>query len=143
MVDAVLAYHLDPLVETVAKINSLATFKEREVFEPLVGTVKRVVNILKEPVDGDVDPELFVNQAEKDLYHELTVCEQELQKPLEKRDYIGVLERLSGLKAPIDHFFDEVLVLDEDMSLRQNRLALLTHIAGLFQQLADFSRIVL
>ena len=88
-------------------------------------------------------PRFFSSCTEKDLYHELTVCEQELQKPLEKRDYLGVLERLSGLQAPIDHFFDEVLVLDEDMSLRQNRLALLTHIAGLFQQLADFSRLVL
>ena len=143
VVDAVLAYHLDPLVETVGKINSLATFKEREVFEPLVGTVKRVVNILKEPVDLPVDSGRLLSQAEKDLYKALTVCEQKIQNPLEKRDYIGVLEQLSGLKAPIDHFFDEVLVLDEDMSLRQNRLALLTHIAGLFQQLADFSRIVL
>jgi glycyl-tRNA synthetase beta chain len=118
-------------------------FKESEVFEPLVGTVKRVVNILKEPVDAVVDPELFVNQAEKDLYQEVATCEQELEKVLAERDYGGVLERLSELKGPIDHFFDEVMVLDEDLSLRQNRLALLTRIANLFQQLADFSRLVL
>jgi glycyl-tRNA synthetase beta chain len=54
-----------------------------------------------------------------------------------------VLNRLSQLKAPIDGFFDEVLVLDQDLALRQNRLALLTRIANLFQQMADFSRIVL
>jgi glycyl-tRNA synthetase beta chain len=142
-VEAVLAYHLDPLVETVAKITALEAFKESEVFEPLVGTVKRVVNILKEPVDAVVDPELFVNQAEKDLYQEVATCEQELEKVLAERDYGGVLERLSELKGPIDHFFDEVMVLDEDLSLRQNRLALLTRIANLFQQLADFSRLVL
>jgi glycyl-tRNA synthetase beta chain len=142
-VEAVLAYHLDPLVETVAKITALEAFKESEVFKPLVGTVKRVVNILKEPLDVPVDSERLLSQAEKDLYHELTVCEQELHKPLAARDYNAVLERLSCLKGPIDNFFDKVLVLDEDMSLRQNRLALLTHIAGLFQQLADFSRIVL
>jgi len=135
--------HLDPLVETVAKMRTLETFKEREGFEPLLGTVKRVVNILKEPVDMSVDPQRFVNQAEKDLYENLIACEQDLEKPLAFRDYDAVLNRLSQLKAPIDGFFDEVLVLDQDLALRQNRLALLTRIANLFQQMADFSRIAL
>ncbi len=143
VVDAVLAHHLDPLVETVAKITTLKEYKEHEVFEPLVGTVKRVVNILKEPVDADVDPERFVNQAEKDLYTELTACEQSLEQPLAARDYGAVLERLSRLMVPINRFFDEVLILDEDLSVRQNRLAMLTRITSLFLQLADFSRIVL
>jgi glycyl-tRNA synthetase beta chain len=143
VVDAVLAQHLDPLVETVTKITSLKDYKARADFEPLVGTVKRVVNILKEPVDADVDPERFVNQAEKDLYTELTACEQGLEQPLAARDYGAVLERLSRLMVPIDRFFDEVLILDEDVSVRQNRLAMLTRINSLFLQLADFSRIVL
>jgi len=140
VVEAVLAYHLDPLVETVAKIRTLESFKEGEGFEPLLGTVKRVVNILKEPVDASVDPERFVNQAEKNLYRDLSTCEQDLEKSLATRDYDAVLNRLSQLKAPIDGFFDEVLVLDEDLAVRQNRLALLTRIANLFQQMADFSR---
>ena len=143
VVDAVLAYHLDPLVETVVKITALKDFKEHEGFEPLVGTVKRVVNILKEPVDADVVPERFVHQAEKQLYKELTACEGDLKDPMAARDYTAVLGRLSRLIAPIDYFFEEVLVLDEDLSVRQNRLAILSRIARLFQQLADFSRIVL
>jgi len=143
VVDAVLAYHLDPLVETVAKIRALETFKEDKEFEPLLGTVKRVVNILKEPVEETVDPNKFADQAEKDLYQQFTACEQDLKEPLAIRDYNAALERLSQLKDPIDRFFDEVLVLDEDLSLRRNRLALLTRIAGLFQQMADFSRITL
>jgi glycyl-tRNA synthetase beta chain len=143
VVDAVLAHHLDPLVETVAKMRTLETFKDREDFEPLLGTVKRVVNILKEPVDAPVDPQMFVNQAETNLYESLIACEQDLKKPLATRDYDAVLDRLSQLKAPIDGFFDEVLVLDQDLALRQNRLALLTRIAGLFRQMADFSRLAL
>jgi glycyl-tRNA synthetase beta chain len=143
VVDAVLAHHLDPLVETVAKMRTLETFKKREGFEPLLGTVKRVVNILKEPVDASVDPQRFVSQAEKDLYENLIGCERDLEKPLAARDYDAVLNRLSQLKAPIDGFFDEVLVLDQDLALRQNRLALLTRIANLFQQMADFSRLAL
>ena len=142
VVDAVLVYDLDPLVETVAKIRALEAFKERKEFEPLLGTVKRVVNILKEPVDETVDPNTFVNSAETDLYRQLTACEQDLKEALAVRDYNAALERLSQLKDSIDRFFEEVLVLDENLSLRQNRLALLTRIAGLFQQVADFSRIV-
>ncbi|MFP3869543.1 MAG: glycine--tRNA ligase subunit beta [Syntrophobacteria bacterium] len=137
--EAVLAYHLDPLVETVARIKILTEAKERDDFAALVGTVKRVVNILKEPVEVPVDPELFVNQAEKALYEQVTVCERALEKPSAARDYRAVFERLGGLKAPIDRFFDETLVLDKDLVLRQNRLALLSRTASLFRQLADFS----
>jgi glycyl-tRNA synthetase beta chain len=143
VVEAVLAFHLDPLVETVAKMRTLETFKDREDFEPLLGTVKRVVNILKEPVEAPVDPQRFVNQVETSLYESLIACEQDLKKPLAARDYDAVLDRLSQLKTPIDSFFDEVLVLDQDLALRQNRLALLTRIAGLFRQMADFSRLAL
>ena len=143
VVEAVLAHHLDPLVETVAKMKTLESFREREDFEPLLATVKRVVNILKEPVDAPVDPERLVNQAEKNLYENLIGCEQDLEKPLAARDYPAVLNRLSQLKTPTDVFFDEVLVLDQDLALRQNRLALLTRIANLFQQMADFSRLAL
>ena len=141
VVDAVLAYHLDPLTDTVEKIAALNEFKKSDAFDPLVGTVKRVVNILKEPVDTKVDPDKFAGQAEEDLYQELTACEAEIEKPLAGRDYASVLERLGRLKTPIDRFFDAVLVLDEDLSVRQNRLALLARIASLFEQLGDFSRI--
>ena len=143
VVEAVLVHHLDPLVETVAKMKTLGNFKEREDFEPLLATVKRVVNILKEPVDAPVDPERLVNQAEKNLYENLIGCEQDVEKPLAARDYPAVLNRLIQLKTPIDVFFDEVLVLDQDLALRRNRLALLTRIANLFQQMADFSRLAL
>jgi glycyl-tRNA synthetase beta chain len=143
VVDAVLAYHLDLLIETVAKINTLKSFRDREFFKALAGTVKRVVNILKEEVGTAVDPKRFVTQSEKDLYGELTDCEKDLEESLAARDYDAVLERLGSLKTPIDRFFDDVLVLDKDLAVRQNRLALLTRIAGLFRRLADFSRLVL
>jgi glycyl-tRNA synthetase beta chain len=143
VVEAVLARHLDPLVETVAKMRTLESFKARQDFEPLLVTVRRVVNILKEPMDEPVAPARLANRAEKNLYENLIACEQDLEKPLAERDYHAVLNRLSQLKTPIDAFFDEVLVLDQDLALRQNRLALLTRIANLFQQMADFSRLAL
>jgi len=141
VVDAVLASHLDPLVETMMKIEALKAFRSREDFGPLVVTVKRVVNILKEDVSPAVDPLRFTTQAEKDLYRALTASEEELRKPLAGQNYGAALQYLVRLKAPIDRFFDDVLVLDKDVAIRQNRLALLSRAAGLFRQLADFSRL--
>jgi len=141
VVDAVLAYHLDPLVETMVKIDALKAFRAREDFGPLLVTVKRVVNILKEEVGAAVDPLKFTTQAEKDLYRDLTTSEEELRKLLTGQNYGAALQYLVRLKAPIDCFFDDVLVLDKDLAIRQNRLALLSRVAGLFRRLADFSRL--
>ena len=90
-----------------------------------------------------MNPDGLVEEVEKELYNEVAACEKDLEKPLASRDYTAVLERLGSLKDPIDRFFEGVLVLDQDLTLRQNRLALLTRIAGLFARLGDFSRIVL
>jgi len=141
VVDAVLASHLDPLVETMMKIEALKAFRSREDFGPLVVTVKRVVNILKEDVSPAVDPLRFTTQAEKDLYRALTASEEELRKPLAGQNYGAALQYLVRLKAPIDRFFDDVLVLDKDVAIRQNRLALVSRVAELFRGLADFSRL--
>lgn len=141
VVDAVLAHHLDPLVETLMKIEALKAFRSREDFGPLVVTVKRVVNILKEEVSPAVDPLRFTTQAEKDLYRDLTASEEELKKLLAGQNHGAALQYLVRLKAPIDRFFDDVLVLDKDVAIRQNRLGLLSRVAGLFRRLADFSRL--
>jgi glycyl-tRNA synthetase beta chain len=141
VVEAVLARHLDRLVEAVGRIEALAAFREREDFASLVGTVKRVGNILKEPTAVPPEPERFVARAETELFAELQSCEQDLESFLAERNYGAALERLARLKAPIDQFFDDVLVLDQDMTLRQNRLALLTGIHGLFESIADFSHV--
>ncbi|MBW1979884.1 MAG: glycine--tRNA ligase subunit beta [Deltaproteobacteria bacterium] len=142
VVEAVLAYHLDPFVNTAAKIRTLTSFKARTEFEPLVATAKRVVNILKEEVQAEVEPELLVSQAEKELVEHLEKAEKEFADHIAAQDYDAALAKLAELKPPIDRFFDDVMVLDKDEKLRRNRLALLTRIAGLYRELADFSRIV-
>jgi len=141
VVDAVLAFHLDPLVDTMAKIDALKAFRDREDFGPLIVTVKRVANILKENVEGAVDPLKFANQAEKDLHRDLTAAEGEMGKLLAARNYGAAFQYLVRLKGPIDRFFDDVLVLDKDTAIRRNRLALLARVAGLFRNLADFSKL--
>lgn len=142
VVEAVLASQQDVLMEAVAKIDALKTFREQQEFGPLLTSVKRVLNILKEEVETPVDPERFVAPAEKELYQKLADSENKVEESLASSDYQRALEDLAGLKNPIDHFFDDVMVLDKDETLRRNRLALLTRIARLFQRIADFSRLV-
>jgi len=60
---------------------------------------------------------------------------------MEERDYEGAMVALAGLRKPVDEFFDHVLVMAEEKELRENRLALLAEIYGLFSQVADFSRV--
>jgi glycyl-tRNA synthetase beta chain len=60
---------------------------------------------------------------------------------LEKRDYPGVCRALAQLRGPVDAFFDQVLVMAEDLNVRRNRLALLARISQTFFNMADFSRI--
>jgi glycyl-tRNA synthetase beta chain len=59
----------------------------------------------------------------------------------EKRDYTNALCKLAALQAPVDRFFDDVMVMDEDSALRDNRLALLNALSKLFLQVADISRL--
>ncbi len=64
-----------------------------------------------------------------------------MQPLLRQRDYADALRSLAGLQAPVDHFFDEVMVMAEDPALRDNRLALLQGLANLFLQVADISQL--
>jgi glycyl-tRNA synthetase beta chain len=66
----------------------------------------------------------------------------ELVGPLaDARDYVGVLELLAGLEAHLESFFDEVMVMVDDLDIRENRIRLLHALAGLFLRVADISRL--
>ena len=62
---------------------------------------------------------------------------------IDKKDFIGALDALKKLSAPIDSFFDSVMVMDEDLNIRKNRLALLKSVDNLFAKIADFGKLVI
>jgi glycyl-tRNA synthetase beta chain len=141
LIDAALSAGMDDLLDAVARTKALARFTARSDFGALATAIKRVANIIKEPETAPVDKSLFKNPAEQLLIDELLRAEAAVSSRLTQSDFAGALESMAELKPPIDAFFDSVLVMDKDDSVRRNRLALLTRIRGLFALVADFRKI--
>jgi glycyl-tRNA synthetase beta chain len=142
VVDAVLARGLTDLTVALAKIEAMREFKVHPDFEPLAIAFKRVCNIIKNAGPGDVEPGLFENEAETDLYAEFRRIREKAGALIAKGDYGAALTEIAALRKPVDRFFESVLVMAEDERIRKNRLSLLREISELFFGIADFSRIV-
>jgi glycyl-tRNA synthetase beta chain len=140
-IDAAVAAGFDDLVDARSRIAALAAFKGREDFEPLAVAFKRVCNIVKEGVDTAVDTALFQDTAEGTLFASFTAVRDKVAAAVAGREYVEALAEIATLRAPVDTFFDKVMVMAEDPAVRTNRLALLTGIARLFAAIADFARI--
>ncbi len=141
VIDAALSVGIDDLLEAVQRTKALSRFTARPDFGDLAAAVKRVANIIKAPETAPVDALLFKNPAEGTLFDELTKAEAEVGSQLGRSDFSGALESMARLKPMIDSFFDTVLVMDKDDSVRRNRLALLTRTRDLFARVADFRKI--
>ncbi len=141
VVEAALSIGIDDLVDATARVKALAGFTKRPDFDGLATAFKRVVNIIKEPETRPVDRGLLRVAAEQALFDAVSGTQSVVEDLLSRSDYAGALEAMAQLKTPTDDFFDSVLVMDKDESVRRNRLALLTRIQGLFSQIADFRKI--
>ena len=101
------------------------------------------MNILRKEADqvpdGEPDPALMNEKAEKELYAAFQSLENEASGLFGQGDFTGFLKSVAALKTPIDAFFDAVMVMDKDEAVRRNRLALLNRIASLFGQMAQFT----
>lgn len=141
VVDAVLSASFAEPVDAVERVKALAELKDRADFEPLAVAFKRVGNIIKDGLEQEVDTVLFEADCEKRLFAELQQVQAKVAGFVAARNYPAALETIASLRGPVDQFFDGVMVMAEDDAVKNNRLALLTSIAGLFQGIADFSRI--
>ena len=104
---------------------------------------KRITNILKKagPVDAHVNPELLLEQAEKDLFIALQRYVPESTAQFEAGDYTASLQTLAILRAPVDAFFDDVMVNAEQLDLRLNRQGLLKMLHQAMNRVGDLSRL--
>lgn len=142
VIEAVLSTSFDPLLEAQARIDALRQAKEWKDFESVVIGFKRAMNILKgAPSRKELDPSLFSERAEKNLYQSLLEAKEKIGRLLTQKDYSSSLLEMSRMKKAIDDFFDGVMVMVEDEALRNNRLALLDAIGKLFLRFADFSKL--
>ena len=90
---------------------------------------------------GEVDPALLQEEAEKALYQQIKSLDSVVSALFAEARYLEGLEQLAQLRPAVDRFFDEVMVMSEDLALQNNRLALLDQLLQSFRQVADFSRI--
>ncbi|HPZ65743.1 MAG TPA: DALR anticodon-binding domain-containing protein, partial [Bacillota bacterium] len=111
------------------------------LLEEIITAYNRVANLSRKAPGGPVEEGVFEAEAEALLFRSVAEAEEKLRESKEAGDYDSCLRLLQGLKQPVDLFFDQVLVMAEDLRLRENRLNLLYKARKLFEQIADFSKI--
>ena len=142
-IDCVLSTGLDSIVDIRAKVSAFSELKKQPYFEPLAIAFRRVVSILNDEAEGEVAPGLLNEPAEKELFEAYLKVRDPVLRHIQNKEFSQALEKIVEIKPAVDGFFDGVMVMVEDVSLRKNRLHLLYQISGLFSGLADFSRIIL
>ena len=152
LVDAVLAAGIessaqDDLTDIVRRVDALGAFLATEDGKNLLAGYRRAANILKaeekggERFDGAVDPALLVEPEEKVLAAAIGVALPAAEAAVAAENYAGAMAALATLRAPVDAFFDKVLVNAEDAAVRANRLSLLAAIRTATRAVADFSKV--
>ncbi|HHE9992051.1 TPA: glycine--tRNA ligase subunit beta [Haemophilus influenzae] len=141
VIQAVLARRPTRPADFDARVRAVSHFRTLDSAEALAAANKRVSNILAkaDAAIGEINLTACVEPAEKALSKAVLALRTEVQPLIAQGDYTTVLDKLANLRAPVDSFFDNVMVNAEDPALRQNRLAILNTLQGLFLQVADIS----
>lgn len=138
LVDAVLEAGGGDAVQIEARVAGLSRLSKSGQFGPLMTAFKRVLNISKDHDEGSYDRGAFLDPAEHALADAFERVRAGVPSQLEALEVDAALESIIAMKPAIDAYFDSVLVMAEDPSLRAARLGLLRAIAGLFRSVADF-----
>ena len=144
MFDAVLATKPGSPLDFDARLEALRAFIELPAATSLAAANKRIANILRKAGETDrkaVDVAALKDPAEVQLFDAMRSLQEAVATAVAQREYANALGRLAQLRPPVDTFFDQVMVMDEDPRLRTNRLALLAQLHGLFIGIADLSRL--
>lgn len=143
-VDAVLALRPQRLADVHKRLEAVRAFAALPEAQALAAANKRVSNILKKAegeIQAHVNEALLVEQAEKDLYAALQTVAPKAQQQFESGDYTASLQTLAALRAPVDAFFEHVMVNAEDAALKANRLGLLATLHGAMNRVADLAKL--
>ena len=141
-VEAVLAIS-PPLHQVLARVQAAVTFAQGPDAASLAAANKRIGNLLKK-VEGNLQPlnqNLLSEPAEQALASTIAHLQPLVQKCVAAGDYQAALATLAQARAPVDAFFQDIMVMADDLAVRNNRLALLAQLHGLMNQVADISRL--
>ena len=143
-VDAVLALRPQRLAEVAQRLQAVRAFAQLPAAAALAAANKRIGNILKKAegeVSGAVEPARLIEAGEKDLFAAMQATVPAANREFEHGDYTASLMTLAALRAPVDAFFDGVMVNAEEPELRANRLGLLKSLHEAMNRVADLSRL--
>ncbi|GBE15743.1 MAG TPA: glycine--tRNA ligase subunit beta [Proteobacteria bacterium] len=142
LVQAVLEEQWEDPVDAAARLEALGDFAQQAGFTDLMLSFKRVMNIIPADFRGSLNRDVLSEKAEKELLEAADSVGNQVKGMLAAGDYSGVLIALAALKAPVDGFFDGVMVMDKDPEVRENRLSILAAVSTLFERIADFRKVV-
>jgi glycyl-tRNA synthetase beta chain len=145
-VEAVLAQNPDRIDDVVQRLEAVQSFAALPESASLAAANKRISNILKKNEEalaqaGSVDPALLQDEAEKKLYASVQRVQPEVDAAFARSDFTGTLKTLAQLRDDVDAFFNDVMVMAEDVKLRNNRLALLSILHRMMNRVADISKL--
>ncbi|WP_064663324.1 glycine--tRNA ligase subunit beta [Pseudoalteromonas sp. MQS005] len=142
VIQAVLARRPTKPVDFDRRVKAVSHFRTLDAAESLAAANKRVSNILAKnniTTQGDVDQSLLSDDAEKVLASQVAKFATDLAPLYSDGNYQEALSQLAGIRDSVDNFFDNVMVMADDEAVKQNRLALLSQLSGLFLEIADIS----
>lgn len=139
-IDAVLSAGIQEPVELINRVSALeaARSEQPEVFEDLATAYARANNLCDSKLGTEVD-EGLLSEVEQALVRAVCQAESNVTSALENNNYAAALSELAALRKPIDLFFENTMVMDEDQALRENRLRLLNSFVAVFANVADFA----
>jgi glycyl-tRNA synthetase beta chain len=141
LTEAILCRPFDNPLDLYLRFVALTAIHDQPDFNPLIVVFKRASRILPAGFEGSVQAEALQEPVERALYQSYKVAESEVSRLMAAREYIQALQALSQLRAPIDAFFNGVMVMDQNRLIRENRLGLLQRITRLFEAFGDFTRV--
>ncbi|MGP1616385.1 glycine--tRNA ligase subunit beta [Peptostreptococcus stomatis] len=142
VVDAVLASDEKNMSDLYARAQAINAWIDNPSLNDMLVAFNRVSTLAEKAEGLDIKEAILLEAAEKDLYAKFVLVEKEIEDLMGQKKYTESLDSFASLKPAIDAFFDRVMVMDENLDVRNNRLALLANIYKAMLKICDLSKIV-
>ncbi len=140
-IEAALSHGFTDIYDAFRRVEALHQFRGNQHFSQLFEVYKRAKGQISNHEQGDFSTTLLKEEAEKKLDYVLTQMESSFSEALKERNYDQAYSLLAKIQPALANLFDNVKILDDDLKIRNNRIALLQKVFGLFATLLDFSKI--
>ena len=142
VIEAVVSCGYDNLTETLLRAEAMNKMQATDTFAKVLTAFTRANNLAKKATGNQVSDAYLVEDVEKRLWADVQAAETSIAAMVQSRQYTEALTVISTLEESISAFFDNVMVMDEDENVKNNRLALLVRVSGLGSRIADLTKIV-